>query len=128
MNAQVLRALKADKAFLDHYGMQCVSAADGRALVRAPVAGEMLNAAGYAHGGLAFALADTAGAYALLSAEVQGVTLNANLSYLKAARAGMQLEAAAQVVKIGSRVAHLQAEVRGGEERIARATFVFMLT
>ena len=127
MQAEVLRVLEADKGFLDHYGMECVAAAHGRAVVRAQVADQMVNAAGYAQGGLAFALADSASAYALLSAGVQGVTLNANLSYLKAARAGMALEAVARVVKVGSRVAHLEAEVRSGEQPIARGAFVFML-
>lgn len=127
MQAEVLRVLEADKGFLDHYGMECVAAAHGRAVVRTQVADKMVNAAGHAHGGLAFALADSASAYALLSAGVRGVTLNANLSYLAAAREGMALEAVAQIVKVGSRVAHLEAEVRSGEQRIARGTFVFML-
>ena len=127
MSVDVLQVVEADRAMLDHYGMEFVSAAEGRALLRAEVAGKMMNAAGYANGGLTFALADTACAYALNSAGAQGVTLNANISYLKAAKTGMSLEASAQVIKLGSRVAHLEAEVCCGEERIARGTFTFML-
>ena len=112
---------------LDHYGMEFVSAAEGCARLRAMVAGKMMNAAGYASGALTFALADTACAYALNSAGARGVTLNANISYLQAAKAGMSLEATAQVTKLGSRVAHLEADVRCGEDCIAKGTFTFML-
>ena len=127
MSVDVLQVVKADRVMLDHYGMEFVSAAEGRALLRAEVAGKMMNAAGYANGALTFALADTACAYALNSAGARGVTLNANISYLKAAKTGMSLEASAQVIKLGSRVAHLEAKVRCGEDRIARGTFTFML-
>ena len=123
----VAQTLAADRAMLDHYGMEFVSAAEGRALLRAAVADKMVNAAGYANGALTFALADTACAYALNSTEARGVTLNANISYLKAAKAGMLLEATAQIIKRGGRVAHLEAEVRCGEDCIAKGTFTFML-
>ena len=127
MGVDVLQTVVADRAMLDHYGMEFVSAAEGRALLRAVVAGKMMNAAGYANGALTFALADTACAYALNSAGARGVTLNANISYLKAAKAGMALEASAQIIKLGGRVAHLEADVRCGEDRVAKGTFTFML-
>ena len=82
----VAQTLAADRAMLDHYGMEFVSAAEGRALLRAAVADKMVNAAGYANGALTFALADTACAYALNSTGARGVTLNANISYLKGPR------------------------------------------
>ena len=127
MSVDVLQIVAADQAMLDHYGMEFVSAAEGHALLRAVVAGKMMNVAGYANGALTFALADTACAYALNSAGARGVTLNANISYLKAAKAGMSLEATAQVIKLGSRVAHLEADVHCGEDCIAKGTFTFML-
>lgn len=126
MSADVAKAVAADQSMLNHYGMEFVSAADGRALLRAVVSGRMVNAAGYANGALTFALADTACAYALNSAGARGLTLNANISYLRAAKTGMLLEASAQVVKLGGRVAHLQADVRCGEDCIAKGTFTFM--
>ena len=127
MSVDVRQILAADRAMLDHYGMEFMSAAEGRALLRATVAGKMMNAAGYANGALTFALADTACAYALNSASVRGVTLNANISYLKAAKAGALLEATAQIIKLGNRVAHLEADVRCGEDCIAKGTFTFLL-
>lgn len=126
MGKDVAQAVAADQAMLNHYGMEFVSAADGSAQLRAVAAGKMVNAAGYANGALTFALADTACAYALNSAGARGVTLNASISYLKAAKAGTLLEATAQIIKLGGRVAHLQADVRCGEDCIAKGTFTFM--
>ncbi|MCY3792845.1 MAG: PaaI family thioesterase, partial [Gammaproteobacteria bacterium] len=115
----VLDAVAADGPLLTHHGVRFVGAREGRAVVQAKAMEVMVNAGGRVHGGLAFLMADTACAYALKSIGPGGVTQNANMTYLHAVEAGMTLEAVAEVVKAGARMASLKAEVRAGGELVA---------
>jgi len=123
----VLDAVAADAALLAHHGIRFVSAQEGRAVVHAVAMEVMVNAGGRVHGGLAFLMADTACAYALKSIGPGGVTQNANMTYLSAVEAGKTLEAVAEVVKAGARMASLRAEVRAGERLVAHGIFNFVL-
>ena len=123
----VLDAVAADGSLLAHHGVRFVSAREGRAVVRAKAMEVMVNAGGRVHGGLAFLIADTACAYALRSIGRGGVTPNANMTYLNAVEAGMTLEAVAEVVKAGTRMASLRAEVRSSELQVSHGTFDFVL-
>lgn len=116
----------ADQPLLEHFGMTFVEAANGRAVIRAAATEGMVNAQGLVHGGLAFVMADTACAYALRSIGPPGVTHNANMTYLVGAKAGMELEAIAEVVKAGRQIASLTAQVRAGERLIAHGMFNFI--
>jgi len=116
----------ADQPLLRHFGMAFVEAANGRAVIRAAATEGMVNAQGLVHGGLAFVMADTACAYALRSIGPPGVTQNANMTYLIGAKAGMELEAIAEVVKAGRQIASLTAQVRAGERLIAHGMFNFI--
>ena len=121
----MLKALAADLPIFEQHGMSLASAADGRAVIRAVAEKGMVNAQGMVHGGLAYVLADTASAYAVRSIGPAGVTQNASITYLKGAKPGMALEAEARVVKAGSRMVSLRAEVRSGELPIAHGVFNF---
>ena len=123
----VLDAVAADAALLAHHGIRFVSAREGRAVVEAKAMEVMVNAGGRVHGGLAFLMADTACAYALRSIGPGGVTQNANVTYLNAVEAGMTLEAVAEVVKAGARMASLKAEVYAGGELVAHGIFNFVM-
>ena len=123
----VLGGVAADAALLAHHGIRFVSAREGRAVVQAEAMEVMVNAGGRVHGGLAFLMADTACAYALRSIGPGGVTQNANMTYLYAVDAGMTLEAVAEVVKAGARMASLKAEVRVGDDLVAHGTFNFVM-
>ena len=123
----VLDGVAADAALLAHHGIRFVRAHEGRAVVQARAMEVMVNAGGRVHGGLAFLMADTACAYALRSIGPGGVTQNANMTYLNAVEAGMPLEAVAEVVKAGARMASLQAEVRAGSELVAHGIFNFVM-
>lgn len=122
----VLKALVADLPLFDRHGMSLTSAADGRAVIHAVATDSMVNARGFVHGGLAFVMADTDSAYALRSVGPPGVTQNASITYLRGAKAGMKLEAVAEVVKAGGRMVSLRAEVRTGETLVAHGVFNFV--
>ena len=123
----VLEGVAADGPLLAHHGIQFVSAREGRAVVRAKAMEVMVNAGGRVHGGLAFLMADTACAYALKSVGPGGVTQSANMTYLNAVEAGMSLEAVAEIVKAGARMASLRAEVWAGDWLAAHGIFNFVL-
>lgn len=105
-------------------GMRVVRAEPGRAVVRMTVRADMLNGFAVAHGGLVFALADTA--LALACNETDAVTLvaGADIALLSPAREGDELEAVAERrtlegrsgiydVRISAADGRVIAEVRG---------------
>jgi len=119
-------APQADWTLLDNHGVTFVEVGDGRATIRAVAEEHMVNARGFVHGGVAFVLADTACAYALRSTGAPGVTQNAAISYLMGTKAGMELEAVAEIVKAGARIVSLRAEVRTGDTMVAHGQFTFV--
>lgn len=89
------RAMIAGDAASAALGMTVVRAESGHAVVTMVVRDDMLNGFHVAHGGLVFALADTA--FALACNETDTVTLaaGADIAFLSPARAGDVLEAVA---------------------------------
>lgn len=122
--------LEADADILRHFGMTFVSAAEGRAEMRLSVRPELVNAAGFAHGGLLFTLADTCAAYAVGSGGQRGATVASSFSFLRAARGGMEVRGTAWTVHRGRRLATVQTEVRDGsadDMLLATGTLTFAL-
>jgi acyl-CoA thioesterase len=77
-------------------GIRLQSAAPGRAQVAMSVRADMLNGHGSCHGGLVFALADSAFAFACNSHNEATVAAAAAIDFLSAARAGDELTAEAR--------------------------------
>ncbi len=77
-------------------GMELVEAGAGAAVVRMPVTDAMVNGHGMAHGGFVFLVADTAFACACNSWGPVTVAAGADITFLRAARAGDLLEARAR--------------------------------
>jgi acyl-CoA thioesterase len=128
--AGLREVLEQDAGILDHYGMRFVSAGEGRCELEVTVLPSMINAAGLAHGGLLFALADFACAYAVRSLGAPGATINASFSFLRPAAAEMEIVAEATVISRSRRLATLSADVRDkapGGKQLAHGTFTFML-
>ena len=120
-----------DQSILDGFGMKVISARDGVCEIHCVVPESLVNAVGFAHGSIVYALMDTACAYATGSLEQQGVTLNGNTTYLKGAQAGSALKTRASVVSCSRRIASLRAEVTlesdRGSELAAHGSYVFQL-
>ncbi len=130
IHERVQRAMAGDQQILATFGIEVVQASDGLCEMSAIVPGSLINAAGFAHGSVAFSLLDTACAYALSSQGARGVTLNANVSYIRGCHAADQLRARTQVVSQTSRVATLRGElfVQGQTSVLAaHGSFVFQL-
>lgn len=118
-----------DRGILEHFGMRFVSLGEGRCELAATVKPELINAAGLAHGGLLFAIADSACAYATGSLGTRGATITSSFSFIRPARAGMNLSCVAKVINEGRRLVTLGAQVseEGAGTLIAHGTFTFML-
>jgi acyl-CoA thioesterase len=77
-------------------GMEVLEVREGFAALRMPVRRDMLNGHAIAHGGIVFALADTAFAYACNSRNEPTVALQCSISFARAAREGETLVARAE--------------------------------
>lgn len=79
-------------------GMECIDAGHGRAAVRMTIRREHLNFNGSCHGGVVFALADTAFGLASNSHGVVAAGIDAHITYQAAVNAGDVLTATATEV------------------------------
>ncbi|MBV9569828.1 MAG: hydroxyphenylacetyl-CoA thioesterase PaaI [Alphaproteobacteria bacterium] len=78
------------------WGIAIEEAREGYARISMTLRADMLNGHGIAHGGMIFALADTAFAYACNSRNVTAVAQAASIVFLASAKAGERLVAEAR--------------------------------
>ena len=89
------RALFARDRASQAFGMRLDGVAPGRARLLMRVRGDMVNGHGLCHGGIVFALADSAFAFACNSYNDSTVAAAASIDYLAGAREGDELAAEA---------------------------------
>jgi acyl-CoA thioesterase len=94
--AAAAAALFARDTAAQSLGMRIAAVSPGRARVTMGVRADMLNGHGSCHGGLIFALADTAFAFACNSHNERTVAAAASIDFLAAAQRGDELSAEAQ--------------------------------
>ncbi len=85
------------------WGIQIDEAREGYARISMTVRKDMLNGHAIAHGGMIFALADTAFAYACNSRNVNTVAQQASIAFLAPGREGDRLTAEAAEVAVSGR-------------------------
>jgi acyl-CoA thioesterase len=100
-------------------GIEVIDSGPGWARARMTVRPDMVNGHDLAHGGLIFALADTAFACACNSWGPVTVAAGAEISFLAPARLGDDLEALAQVRARRGRTGIYDVTVRRGDEVVA---------
>ena len=83
---KVARAMLAAEGTGPAWGIEIEEAREGYARLRMTLRPDMLNGHGTAHGGMVFALADTAFAYACNGRNVRSVAAQASIVYLEPAR------------------------------------------
>ena len=93
---KVARAMLAAEGTGPAWGIGIEEAREGYARIRMTLRPDMLNGHGIAHGGMIFALADTAFAYACNSRDVRTVAAQAGIVFLDAAHGGETLIAEAR--------------------------------
>ncbi|QGZ93844.1 hydroxyphenylacetyl-CoA thioesterase PaaI [Terricaulis silvestris] len=97
------------------WGITIDEAREGYARIRMTLRDDMLNGHRIAHGGMIFALADTAFAYACNSRNETSVAQNATISFLAPAAAGDELVAEAREASRSGRSGVYQVSVKTGE-------------
>lgn len=114
----VTRALLAREGTGPAWGIRIIEARAGYALIEMSVRADMLNGHGIVHGGMIFALADTALAYAANSRNALTVTQCASIQFLAPAHGGTCLVAEAQEVAVIGRTGSYRVEVRTSDDAI----------
>ena len=106
-----IRHLAGRDAFVRNLGAELVDAGSGHAVVELVVAPGHLNFNGTCHGGVVFALADTAFGLASNSHEAVAAAIDAHISFPAPARQGDRLTASAKEVTRSSRLAVYRVDV-----------------
>jgi acyl-CoA thioesterase len=99
------------------WGIAIDEASEGYARIRMTVRDDMLNGHRIAHGGMIFALADTAFAYACNSRNETTVAQNATISFLTQAQPGDVLVAEAREISRAGRSGVYQVTVKSADGR-----------
>jgi acyl-CoA thioesterase len=119
---KIARAMLAAEGTGPAWGVEIEEAREGYARIAMTLRPDMLNGHGNAHGGMIFALADTAFAYACNSRNLRSVAAQASIVFLDAARDGERLVAEAREEALAGRSGVYHVVVRGGDGRTI-ATF-----
>jgi acyl-CoA thioesterase len=117
MADKVARAMLAAEGTGPAWGIEIEAAREGYARVRMTLRADMVNGHGTAHGGMIFALADTAFAYACNSRNLRSVAAQASIVYLEPAREGDVLIAEAEERALVGRSGVYQVAVRTRDGR-----------
>ena len=114
---KVARAMRAAEGTGPAWGIEIEEAREGYSRIRMTVRADMLNGHRRAHGGMIYALADTAFAYACNSRNVATVGAQATMVFLDAAGEGDVLVAEAQEAALVGRSGVYNVSVRTAEGR-----------
>ena len=113
-------------------GLKDVAQEDGLAVVEMTPTEDMANSAGFVHGGMIGALADSAMGRALRTINpgvVRSMSFDLKLSFISAAKVGETLRATGHVVHAGRRTAVTECRVEGSGGRVvATASATFAIT
>ena len=100
------------------WGLELEDVREGYARVAMRLTPEMLNGFGIAHGGMIFALADSAFAYACNSRNLATVAQGATISFIDSGKAGERLTAEAHELAVKGRTGVYAVTVRGEDGRV----------
>ncbi len=115
--------------FVDFVGCTFSNVEEGNCSCTLEVRDELLNPSGTAHGGVAFAMADSAmatGLMAVLDEGQQCSTIEVKISFIKPMQPGT-LRCEARLLRRGKRIAFMEAQVFAGDLLLATATGSFAI-
>ncbi len=96
-------------------GIQEVLIEEGHCIIEMRVRKEMLNGYGILHGGIAFAFADSAFAFASNSFGRLAVSITGSMSYSQPAKEGDLLRAEAKPLNVGYKTAEFDVDITAAE-------------
>ncbi len=124
-NSLLERVLAADGVMLERLGIELVSATKEGVTLRGRPHSDLHNSFGIVHGSHAFALMDTAAAYALAAREIHAATIGSHMTLARPVTADVEVMAHAQVMTAGRTLATVRAEVTVDKKLAGLATFQF---
>jgi acyl-CoA thioesterase len=114
----IVSHMMAHDGFSRWLGITVERVAPGEAVLKMTVRAEMLNGFGSAHGGIQYALADSALAFASNSRGRKAVALNNSISYPAPVRAGDELVATATEVSLGNTIGYYDVVITNHHQRV----------
>ena len=122
------KVLDGDAQIRERYGVVVTRAQDGDCELHLVVDKGWINAAGYTHGSVAYAVMDSACAYASASLQKLAVTVNGNVTYTRGTQEGARLSVKAHLLSQSKRVMTFNTQITDERERlIAHGSFVFQI-
>lgn len=115
--ARVVDAMFNNDSFSQWLGIERIEDGPGISVIRMLVRDEMLNGFAIAHGGIAYALADSALAFAANGHGVRSVSIETSISHVRPVRAGDILTATARELNLTGRLGIYEVTVSDGEGR-----------
>ena len=113
-------------------GIKDVATGEGMAVAEMTATAEMANTAGFVHGGMISALADSAMGRSLRTIKpgvVRSMSFDLKLSFISAAKVGETLRATGRILHAGRRTAVTECRVEGpGGRLVATASGTFAIT
>lgn len=104
--------------FSQWLGIEVLEVTEGTCRLKMTVKKDMLNGFGIAHGGIAFALADSALAFAANSRNKKSLVLDANISFLAPVKEGEQIFASAEEVNLTNRTGIYNISVTNQDDKL----------
>ena len=105
--------------FSQWLGIQIIDVKLGYCKVGLTIRKDMLNSMGYAHGGIAYDLADTAFGFAANTHGSFAVTIESSINHIEALNEGDYIEAESVIKKTKSKLGFKIVEVKHGDELVA---------
>lgn len=115
--------------FANLIGLRFDHVEDGKCKCSLEVTDDHFHPGGVVHGGIAFSLADSSMAMALISTLDPGYgasTIESKISYLEAVREGVMVSEA-RIIRRGKRIAFMEAQVTRDGQLVATATATFAI-
>lgn len=116
---QIPYKMLSQDAFSSWLGIEILECEIGRCKVGMRVRPEMLNSMNKAHGGISFALADTAFGFAANTHGKYAVSIETSVNHIEALEEGDYLIAESVIEKVKNKLGFNVVEVKRGEELVA---------
>ena len=105
--------------FSQWLGIEILECEVGRCKVAMTIRKEMLNSMSYAHGGISYALADTAFGFTANTHGKYAVSIETSINHIEALNEGDYLVAESVIEKVNNKLGFNVVEVKRGDELVA---------
>lgn len=116
--AEVVERMMSQDAFSQWLGISVLECAEGMCKLQMTVNGHMTNGFGVAHGGITYALADSALAFASNSHGLQSMSIETAISHTRPVNEGDILQAVARELHLGRKTGIYEVVVQNQEGKV----------